>query len=100
MQAYFKEQFPAGSMSRLQQTLSIVKQLHPSELELINELSYRLKTLEKEELDAGLARARFRMMLREIVRRGGIPRRKITQALRDEMMSSISTDNTDDLYAD
>jgi hypothetical protein len=75
-----------------------VKQVHPSELELINELSYRLKTLEKEESEAGLARARFRMMLREIVRCGGIPHRKITQAMCVELMGSISTDNTDHLY--
>ena len=94
MQAYFKTQFPLGSGWRLQQTLGIVKQVHPSELELINELSYRLNTLQQEESDARLARARFRMMLREIVRRGGIPNRKITQA------STTSIVNIEGLYDD
>ena len=95
MEAYFKTQFPSGSGWRLQQTLALVKQVHPTELELIQELSNRLNTLEKEESDAGLARARFRRMLREIVRQGGIPRRKITHAILPTFMT-----NTEDLYTD
>lgn len=94
MEQYFKTQFPTGSEWRLQQTLGIVKQVHPSELELIQELTHRLKTLQKEESDAGLARARFRMMLREIVRQGGIPNRKITP------VSTTSIVNMEGLYDD
>ena len=95
MQAYFKTQFPIGSGWRLQQTLALLKQFHPTELELIQELSHRWKTLEKEESETGLARARFRMMLREIVRCGGIPRRKITQAMLPTFVTY-----SDNLYDD
>lgn len=100
MEAYFKTQFPSGSGQRLQQTIALMKKLYPEELVLIKELSNRLNTLEKEDSDAELARARFRMMLREIVWQGGIPRQKITLAMHDEYKTNTSIVNTEGLYDD